>query len=87
MPNTVAFGMSRNAPGSELATTSLPPTIRMSTPRKMYSVARVTTRLGTRPADTMIPLSRPQARPMPRPARNTATMGMPWCCPNRFADR
>ncbi len=75
MPTTVALGISRKADGSELATTSLPPTIRMSMPRKMYRVASVTTRLGTRPTATMMPLSRPHPRPMPSPARKAAGIG------------
>ncbi len=77
MPAMVSLGMSRKAFGSDDASTSLPPTIRMSMPRMMYSVASVTTRLGTRPAATMIPLATPQARPMPRPARKTTGIGMP----------
>ena len=87
MPSTVALGMSRKADGSELATTSLPPTIRMSMPRKMYRVASVTTRLGTRPAATMMPFSIPHPRPMPSPARKASGMGKPGWPPNRLADR
>ena len=73
--------------GRVCATTSFPPTMRMSMPRMMYRVASVTTRLGTFPSDTMSPLATPQARPMPSPARNTTGIGMPWCAPNRLADR
>jgi hypothetical protein len=72
--------------GSVWATTSLPPTIRMSRPRTMYRVASVTTRLGTRPIATMSPLATPTASPMPRPTRKTTTIGMPWILPNRLAE-
>ena len=36
----------------------------VSTPRMMYSMASVTTRLGTRPIAVMIPVTIPQARPI-----------------------
>ena len=46
-------------------------------PRKMYRVASVTTRLGTRPAATMIPFAMPHSTPTPSPARNASGMGKP----------
>ena len=55
-------------------------------PRMMYSVASVTTRLGTRPSATISPLAIPQASPMPRPTRKTTGIGMPGCGLNRPAD-
>jgi len=81
-PNTVARGILVNPEGSVCAVTSLPPTMRMSMPRMMYSVARVTTRLGTRPIATISPFAIPQASPMPRPMRKTTGIGMPGWCPN-----
>ena len=86
MPKVVDLGICRKASGSEADTTCLPLNSRMSIPRMMYSVASVTTRLGTRPAATMNPLTTPHARPMPSPARKTTGMGMPGCGPNRFED-
>ena len=56
-------------------------------PRKMYRVASVTTRLGTRPAATMMPFIIPHPRPMPSPARKASGMGKPGWPPNRLADR
>jgi hypothetical protein len=59
----------------------------MSIPRKIYRVASVTTRLGTRPAATMTPLARPHPRPMPSPARKASGIPKPGWPPNRLADR
>ncbi len=86
MPATVARGMLVKEFGRVCAVTSLPPTMRMSMPRMMYSVASVTTRLGTRPTATMRPLAIPQASPMPRPMRKTRGIGMPGWWPNIEAD-
>ena len=47
----------------------------------------MTTRLGTRPSDTISPLAAPNASPMPSPTRNTTGIGMPCTCPNNPADR
>src|ERR1700735_2465560 len=85
MPATVARGMLVNEFGRVWAVTSLPPTMRMSMPRMMYSVARVTTRLGTRPTATIRPLAIPQASPMPRPMRKTRGVGMPGRVPDNRA--
>ena len=79
----VARGMFVKESGRVCAVTSLPPTMRMSMPRMMYSV---TTRLGTRPTATMKPLAIPQASPMPRPMANTTGTPIPGWWPNIEAD-
>ena len=76
-PAAFTRGMSVKAFGRVWAFTCVPPTSRMSMPRMMYSVASVTTRLGTRPMATISPLPRPQARPIPRPIRKTSGTGIP----------
>jgi hypothetical protein len=50
-------------------------------------VASVTTRLGTRPRETISPFAAPKASPMPNPTRKTTGIGMPCTCPNKPADR
>ena len=74
MPTTLFFGIWMKASGSELATTWPPPMIRTSMPRMMYSVASVTTRLGTRPMIVSAPFTTPHAMPIPMPDEEAITM-------------
>ena len=79
--------MLMNELGRAFATTCPEPTISVSTATvMMYSMARVTTRLGTRPTAVMIPVTSPHASPTPRPTRNTTGIGIPWWAWNIFAD-
>ena len=79
-----------NACGTWPGTTMLPFTSLESRPLMMYSIASVTTRLGTRTSVVMAPLTAPTAAPMAIAITNPDHTGM--CCdrnrsPTTNADR
>ena len=57
----------------------LPDTSLASTPRTMYSIASVTTRLGTRATVVISPLTAPMAAPSATAITNPDHTGMCWC--------